>query len=198
MSADNLRRRVLLAASPSSTKPMQQLFSQTPLDAWEPIQAESFLQARFILQHQACEVALVHEDLYHREGGQSLAWFGREPLVPIVFLTSYRAETMTQAYAQGVTLCLPRDLSFAQPELLATALDRAVREISSCSLSSVCRCENQLVFGSMGKVRQSKLTRRSMCRAQDAAGTGSRLSQPGSRLRHPNRPGENFQRGSGE
>jgi PleD family two-component response regulator len=127
MSADNLRRRVLLAASPSSTKPMQQLFSQTPLDVWEPIQAESFLQARFILQHHACEVALVHEDLYLREGGQSLAWFGREPPVPIVFLTSYRAETMTQAYAQGVTLCLPRDLSFAQPELLATALDRAVQ-----------------------------------------------------------------------
>jgi PleD family two-component response regulator len=127
MSAECLRRRVLLAAGPGSAKSMHDLFSQTALENWEPIQAGSFLQARFILQHTACEVALVHEDLYQREGCQSLAWFSREPQVPVVFLSSYRAETMTQAYAQGVTLCLPRDLSMAQPEFLATALDRAVR-----------------------------------------------------------------------
>ena len=127
MSAEVMRRRVLLAAGPSSAKSIHELFSRTPLEAWEPIQAGSFLQARFILQHTACEVALVHEDLYQREGGQSLAWFSREPQVPVVFLTSNRAETMTQAYAQGVTLCLPRDLSLSQPELLAAALERAVR-----------------------------------------------------------------------
>ena len=127
MSVDILRRRVLLAAGPNSAKPMQELFSQAPLDAWEPILAESFLQARFILQHNACDVALVHEDLYQREGGPSLAWFGREPQVPVVFLTNYRAETITQAYAQGVVMCLPRELSLAQPQLLATAMDRAVQ-----------------------------------------------------------------------
>src|SRR5260370_39505661 len=117
---------------------MQELFSQAPLDAWEPILAESFLQARFILQHNACDVALVHEDLSQREGGQSLAWFSREPQVPVVFLTSYRAETMTQAYAQGVAMCLPRDLSLAQPALLATALDRALQ------LSASTRCQQRL------------------------------------------------------
>ena len=56
-----------------SAKAVHDLFTQTPLDAWEPIQAGSFLEARFILQHTACEVALVHEDLVQREGGQSLA-----------------------------------------------------------------------------------------------------------------------------
>lgn len=126
MSVDNLRRRVLLAAGPSSAKPLQELFSHGPLQSWEPIPADSFMQARFILQHNSCEVALVHEDLYQREN-QSLAWFSREPQVPVVFLTSYRAETMTQAYAQGATMCLPRDLSMAQPDLLATALHRAVQ-----------------------------------------------------------------------
>jgi diguanylate cyclase (GGDEF)-like protein len=74
----------------------------------------------------------VHEDLYQREGAQSLAWFAREPRVPVVLLTSYRAEIMTHAYAQGVTMCLPRDLSLARPELLATALNRAVQLGESC------------------------------------------------------------------
>jgi PleD family two-component response regulator len=106
---------------------MQGIFTQPPLECWEPIPAESFLQARFILQHHACEVAVVHEDLFHREGEQSLAWFAREPQVPVVFLTSYRAETMTRANSQGVTSSMPRDLSLAQPDLLAVALDRAVQ-----------------------------------------------------------------------
>ena len=126
MSVDLLRRRVLVASGPNSGKSMHELFSQAPLEGWEPISAESFMQARFILQHHTCDVALVHEDLFHREGEQSLAWFGREPQVPVVFLTSYRAETMARAYSQGATVCLPRDLSLAQPDLLAVALDRAM------------------------------------------------------------------------
>src|SRR6516162_8648801 len=145
MSAEVMRRRVLLAAGPSSAKSIHELFSRTPLEAWEPIQAGSFLQARFILQHTACEVALVHEDLYQREGSQSLAWFSREPQVPVVFLSSYRADTMTQAYAQGVTLCLPRDLSLSQPELLASALDRAARVGESVRAKE--RMQDQLNMG---------------------------------------------------
>jgi GGDEF domain-containing protein len=52
---------------------------------------------------------------------------------------------MTQAYAQGVTLCLPRDLSLSQPELLASALDRAARVGESVRAKE--RMQDQLNMG---------------------------------------------------
>ncbi len=125
MPADNMRRRVLLAAGPSAAGPIRQLFLHGPLDSWEAVEADSFAQVRFIAKHNPCDLALVHEDLLHREGEPALAWIAQNHDIPVVFLTSYHAETITRAYRQGVTVCLPRDLSLAHPWLLDAALERA-------------------------------------------------------------------------
>jgi diguanylate cyclase (GGDEF)-like protein len=126
MQAEGARRRVLLAAGPHSKQSIQELFTRGPLDAWESVAAESFAEVRFVMQHNPCDIALVHEELLLREGEPALGWIARSPEIPVVFLTSYNAETITKAYRQGVTVCLPRDLSLAHPWLLDAAMTRAV------------------------------------------------------------------------
>jgi PleD family two-component response regulator len=126
MQVERARRRVLVAADSEAAPTVLQLFDQSPLDSWTPIPVENFAEARFVMQHNPCELALVHEELLDQDGEPALGWIARSPEIPVVFLTSYDAETITQAYRLGVAVCLPRDLTLLHPWLLDAALSRAM------------------------------------------------------------------------
>lgn len=127
MQMDSDRRRVLIAAGADAIPAFQDLFTRAPLDAWETVPADSFSRARFILQHDPCDVLIVNDDLYESEGSQGLAWLAWQRETPVIFLCGPSAENFAHAYQFGVAACLPRDLALGHPPLLATALDQAIR-----------------------------------------------------------------------
>jgi diguanylate cyclase (GGDEF)-like protein len=127
MPADFVRRRALLVARSGAEENVRQLFSQPPLESWDLVRAESFAQARCLLQHSPCDVVVVLEELFHREGDQALAWLARSREAPVVMLTDDRPWTLVRAYSHGAALCLPRETTLTQPALLAAALDRAAQ-----------------------------------------------------------------------
>jgi diguanylate cyclase (GGDEF)-like protein len=149
MQFENARRRVLLAAELGAAEPIQQLFKSGPLDTWEAVQADCFAQVRFIMQHHPCDVIVVHEGLVQREGEPALGWIVQNPEIPVVFLSSYRPESITQAYRQGVTVCVPRDLTLSHPWLLDAAMHRAMEIGEDCrsrrrSLDQLQQCRKHI------------------------------------------------------
>ena len=121
------RRRVLVASGPDKEKEFHNLFAREPLDEWELLTADSFSKARFNLQHNPCDVLVVSEDLYDREGNQALTWLTFEPETPVVFLAGPSPEKLTQVYEQGVTHCVQRDMALVHPPLLAAVMNRALQ-----------------------------------------------------------------------
>ena len=118
-------RRVLLATGAKAGEPLRELFNEEPLNAWKILEADSFSQARFVLQHDPCDVLVVNEDLLASEGGQGLGWLAWNQETPIVYLAGSSAEMMRKAYEQGATICLPRQMVLEQPMLLVTAIEHA-------------------------------------------------------------------------
>ena len=125
MPSIGVRRRVLVAAGASDEALWRALFSQDPLNGWEAIPAHSFEEARFVLQHSACDLLLVDEGLCQQQGADGLAWLASQRDVPVVFLARAAPEQITQAYLDGVDFWLPRDLTLGHPSLMAAALQRA-------------------------------------------------------------------------
>jgi GGDEF domain-containing protein len=124
---DSERRRVLIAAGPGSDATLRQLFSQEPLDGWETLEADSFSRARFLLQHDPCDLLLINDDLFEREGGQGLAWLTCQRETPVVFLAGSSAPHFQKAYELGAHVCLPRQMALEHPPLLATAMAQALK-----------------------------------------------------------------------
>lgn len=129
MTAD--RRRVLLAASQGWEREFQELFARDPLDQWEVAVADSFSRARFLVQHNPCDLMVVHEDVLEREGAQGLAWLSWQKNVPVVFLGASPL-ACARAVEVGVTLCLHRDLALDHPPLLASTMKQALRINDAC------------------------------------------------------------------
>lgn len=127
MPTDVERRRVLVAARAAETPALRDLFAAEALAAWEAVEADSFEQACFTLQHTACDLLLVDEGLYCTAGPEGLGWLGGQHDVPMVFLAGCEAETMTRAYEHGAVVCLPRRITLDHPPLLAAALKRTAR-----------------------------------------------------------------------
>ncbi|HYV39638.1 MAG TPA: hypothetical protein VE988_28375 [Gemmataceae bacterium] len=120
------RRRILLAARPPEAKELHTLFADPCLDRWDILDADSFERARFLLQHNPCDILLVDESLYHSAGRAGLAWLARRQDPQTVFLTGMDPDTIALAYELGVSLCVPRRMSLDNPRVLAAALQRAV------------------------------------------------------------------------
>jgi GGDEF domain-containing protein len=131
---DAERRRVLLAARPTEAVELQSLFAHAALESWEPLQTDTFENARFLLQHNPCDILLVDESLYQFVGQPGLAWLAQQREAPTVFLTGMEPVGLAQAYEHGVSLCLPRRLTLDNPALLAAALNRVaqIREMQRC------------------------------------------------------------------
>lgn len=128
------RRRVLLAARPAETAEMQTLFAHDAMTAWEPFEADSLERARFLLQHNPFEILVIDESLFHQTGPAEFAWLTQRRETPTIFLTAMEHDTLTRAYEQGVSLCLPRRMTLNHPPMLAAALKRAAQivELQRC------------------------------------------------------------------
>jgi GGDEF domain-containing protein len=124
MSVELERRRVLVAAAPGERAPVAELFARGLVDGWEAGEAESFEQARFLLQHDACDVLLVDQSLYRPEDADGLDWLSRQP-VPVAYLAGPDPLTLTAVLERGASQWLPRSLALAHPALLAAVLNQA-------------------------------------------------------------------------
>lgn len=127
MSIENERRRVLIAAGSQASEAIRAIFTNELREQWEAVEADSFSRARFVLQHDPCDLLLVNDDLYHREGGQGLAWLASQRETPVVFLAGASAVHFQKAYELGATVCLPRQMALEHPLLLATVMEQAVK-----------------------------------------------------------------------
>jgi hypothetical protein len=123
---DSERKRVLIGTGSEHQALFRDLFHRDPLDQWVALEAESFSRARFVLQHEPCDVLLVNDDLYEREGGQGLAWLAWQREVPVVLLVGKAPETYARAYELGVSVCLPREQAVIHPATLAAGLNQAM------------------------------------------------------------------------
>ncbi|HYT91049.1 MAG TPA: diguanylate cyclase [Gemmataceae bacterium] len=127
MPTDVERRRVLVAARSDAGPALRQLFASEPLTAWETVEADTFEQTRFLLQHTALDVLLIDEGLCAAEGMDGLTWLARERETPMVFLAADEADLLRAAYEHGASVCVSRGLSLGHPALLGAALRRAAQ-----------------------------------------------------------------------
>jgi GGDEF domain-containing protein len=137
MPMDLERRRIVLAARPCEAGCLRGQFTQAPLDKWDVIDADSFERARFLLQHNPCDILVVDEGLYHDAGALGLAWLAGQREVPIIFMTAMEPDVVAQAYANGVNLCLPRQLALQHTPVLHAALERMAQ------VSEAQRCQRR-------------------------------------------------------
>jgi DNA-binding NarL/FixJ family response regulator len=126
MKNERERKRVLIGTGAENQSMFRDLFRRDPLDRWVTLEAESFSRARFVLQHEPCDVLVVNDDLYQREGGQGLAWLAWQREVPVVLLVGQSPETYARAYQLGVSVCLPRDQVMGHPTVLEAGLGQAM------------------------------------------------------------------------
>jgi diguanylate cyclase (GGDEF)-like protein len=119
------QRRVLLTAVPAVQLRLRDAFGAGLLRAWEPVPADSVERARFLLQHDLCDVLLIDESAYPKRDRDVLAWLTLQHRVPVVLLTAVEPEVLAQALEGGVQLWLPRELTLQHPGLLAAGLNHA-------------------------------------------------------------------------
>jgi DNA-binding response OmpR family regulator len=120
-------RRALVAARPTEAAQLGALFTDEALQSWEPLEADSLERARVLLHHNPYDILIVDESLYHHSGPSGLAWLAQQREVPTVLLAGMDPDAVTLAYEQGVSLCLPRNMTLENPSVLAAALRRALQ-----------------------------------------------------------------------
>jgi GGDEF domain-containing protein len=127
MTLPALRPRALIAAGPERQTVYAALFVHQSLAGWDTLPAQSFGQARFLLQHQPCDIVLVSGDLAQREGSHGLALLTGQRQAPLIFLGDDGAADYAHAYDAGAATCLPRSLILAHPPLLQRAMRQALQ-----------------------------------------------------------------------
>lgn len=118
-------RRVMIGAHGENRDALRALFQNRYLNDWEVVEAESFTQARYLLQFEPCDAFVVHQDLMDSEGGQGLSWLVWNRRLPVVFLSKSGLASV-RAYELGASHCVSTEDIFAHPNLLAKVLDRAM------------------------------------------------------------------------
>jgi len=118
------RRRALLAGYRAAAEPadaLPALFRQSPLcECWELVAADDTAHARVLLHHNAFDAVLLDQPVDDWTAGL-------QDCATVVQLTQFRPEALTRACQDGVTICLPRDMTLAHPPLLEAALEQAAR-----------------------------------------------------------------------
>lgn len=128
MAVELERRRVLIVAAAAERPKLRSLFAQEALDEWEPLEAESFERARFILQQDVCcDVLVVDESLYRPDDSEGLSWLAAQREAPVVFLSDPTPQAIMDVVERGVNQWLPRDLALGQPALFQAVLHQALR-----------------------------------------------------------------------
>jgi GGDEF domain-containing protein len=125
MAVDLERRRVLVAAAGAERAPLMDLFARGLVEGWEASEAESFEQARFLLQHDPCDVLLVDQSLFRPEDPDGLAWLAGQQQAAVAFLAGDDPGALHDALERGAVQWLPRALALTHPPLLAAVLNQA-------------------------------------------------------------------------
>jgi diguanylate cyclase (GGDEF)-like protein len=124
MSVELERRRALIAAAPGELEALAELFARGLVESWEASEAETLEQARFLLQHDTCDVFLVDHGLLRPDDADELDWLSRvQP--PVVYLAGPDPAALTAVLERGAGGWLPRDLGLGRPALLAAVLNQA-------------------------------------------------------------------------
>src|SRR4051812_50175279 len=109
------RRRVLLVSDVAERVTLRQLFTHESLASWEVLEASSFDQAHFVLQHDTCDVLLVDEGLFSSTAHEGLARIKSVRDVPWVLLARPEPALITDALRLSVHHWLPRALVLGDP-----------------------------------------------------------------------------------
>ena len=125
MSLELERRRAVLAAVPEDRAPLAALFAEGRVEGWEAGEADSFEQAHFLLQHDACDVVLVDQSLYRPDDADGLEWLSRQQQPPVAYLAGPDPAALAAVLERGACHWLPRELALAHPALLAAMLNQA-------------------------------------------------------------------------
>jgi diguanylate cyclase (GGDEF)-like protein len=104
---------------------LRTLFARAGLDEWDMADADCLQRARFLLQHNPCDVLLIDESLCPAADPAALAWLAPLGNVPAIFLAAMEPDTIARAYEAGASICLPRQATLDNPPMLAAALRRA-------------------------------------------------------------------------
>jgi GGDEF domain-containing protein len=124
--AVQVRRPVLVAARDREWLELARAFAADRLRGWEARQATDFPHARFLLQHEACDILLLDRDSFLDEDGEALVRLASRQGVPVVVLSGCVPGGAADA-AEDDRLCLPRELALEYPALLDEALEAAAR-----------------------------------------------------------------------
>jgi PleD family two-component response regulator len=89
------------------------------------VEAEHFDRARFFLQHEVPDVALVDESLFSNSPDTDLAWLASRRDTPVVFLANHCDDRVAAALEGGVRQWVPREAVLASPRLLRAVLEQA-------------------------------------------------------------------------
>jgi diguanylate cyclase (GGDEF)-like protein len=126
MTVDCEHRRVLLIGSNEGRKELLEVLGGEIFQEWETVQTSSFLHARFIVQHQSCDVVLVDERFLYGDE-PVFSWLTARQQTPVLLLSDAGVEQATAALAQGANVWLPRKTALQHPPLLAAALQQLVQ-----------------------------------------------------------------------
>lgn len=121
MTPDYERRVVLLAATAQDRETLRRPFDQGMVPGWDPIEADSFERARFVLHHDCCDVILMDGQLCSHGSDPGLSWLTAQQ-TPVLLLADARPEAIVAALQQGVVQWLPRDMALNYPQLLGASL----------------------------------------------------------------------------
>jgi len=121
------QRRVLLTASADVRLWLRDHFARGVFQSCELLEADSLERARFILQHDQCDVHVIDASTELGPDLEGLEWMASRFEPPVILLATSNPELVAKALEMGVQQWLPRDLVLHHPRILAAALMQATR-----------------------------------------------------------------------
>lgn len=124
MLAGQDQHRVLLVSSAETQ--LEEVFSLEEMNPWQPIRADSFARAMLVQQSNPCEILIVDQSIFEKEGMDGLIWLIRKQTTPMVFLADLSADIIGRVVQEGVQFWLPRGQSLQNPQILSGTLHQAL------------------------------------------------------------------------
>jgi GGDEF domain-containing protein len=121
------QRRVLLVGGAVERGRLLSLFQSGQLPGWEPMEADSFERARFVLQMELCDVLVLDSGLLADGDYDGVSWLAQQDETPLLLLADTEPERIVAALQHGAHSWLTRDLALNHPNLLDAMLRKAVR-----------------------------------------------------------------------
>ena len=133
-------QRILVTVSKAREGEIKALFERDPLGNWEPLFADGFSKARFILQHSPCDALLVHEEMLERDPIQGLAWLCWRKDYPVVFLGQSANNFQRVLLRCDVRIC-SREYSSSRSSMGESPRGCKMRLFSTCYTAFDCTVE---------------------------------------------------------